>query len=63
MAEITIDGEKFDTEKMSEQAQAQVRSLQFVESEIIRNANERAVLKTAKLAYAKALKDELSAKN
>lgn len=59
MHEITIDGQKYDIDKMNAETQAQVRSLQFVETEIARKHNELAVLQTARLAYAKALKAEL----
>ena len=59
MPEISIDGQKYDTDKMNEEMQAQVRSLQFVESEILRRNAELAVFQTARIAYAKALKAEL----
>lgn len=59
MAQITIDGKQYDTDKLSENAKAQVGSLQFVDQEIARAQAHLAVLQTARNAYAQALKQEL----
>jgi hypothetical protein len=60
MATITIDGTEYDTDKLSEAANAQVVSLQFVQTEIQRLEAQIAVYKTAEAGYAKALQNELS---
>jgi len=60
MALITIDGVEYNTEFLSETANAQVVSLQFVQQELARLEAQIAVFKTAESGYAKALKGELS---
>ena len=60
MALITIDGVEYSTEFLSETANAQVVSLQFVQQELARLEAQIAVFKTAESGYAKALKGELS---
>jgi len=59
MAEITIDGKAYDTDKLSETAKSQVGNLRFVDQEIARTQAQLAVLQTARQAYAQALKGEL----
>lgn len=59
MAEITIDGKPYDTDKLSDQAKAQLGNLQFVDQEIARAQANLAVLQTARQTYAQALKTEL----
>lgn len=60
MALITIDGIEYDTQSLTESAQAQVVSLQFVQQELARLEAQIAVFRTAEAGYAKALKEELS---
>lgn len=60
MARITIDGTEYDTDQMSEQARAQIASLQFVQAELQRLEAMIAVCKTAEAGYAKALQQELT---
>ena len=60
MALITIDDVEYNTEFLSETANAQVVSLQFVQQELARLEAQIAVFKTAESGYAKALKGELS---
>ena len=60
MALITIDGVEYNTEFLSETANEQVVSLQFVQQELARLEAQIAVFKTAESGYAKALKGELS---
>ncbi len=59
MAKITIDGQEYDSDSISDNAKQQLGSLQFVQSEIIRLQALLAVSKTAELAYSNALKKEL----
>ena len=58
MAKIKLDVE-YDTEDMSDNAKAQLASLQFNEAHINRLKNELAIADTAKIAYVNALKREL----
>jgi hypothetical protein len=60
MASITIDGVEYNTDNLSDHANAQVVSLQFVQQELLRLEAQIAVYRTAEAGYAKALKDELS---
>ena len=59
MATITIDGKEYDTETMSDNAKAQIASLQFNEVHMQRLKNELAIADTARIAYTNALKKEL----
>ena len=56
---IKIDDKDYDTESLSEQAKAQLTSLQFVDQELARLQAQAAILQTARIAYAKALNDKL----
>ena len=60
MVKITIDDIEYDTDNMSDNAKAQVASLQFNEAHMNRLRNELAIADTAKIAYVNALKVELS---
>jgi hypothetical protein len=55
MAKITIDEKEYEIEDMSDEAKAQLQSLQFVDGEITRNQLKAAALQTARNAYAQAL--------
>jgi hypothetical protein len=59
MAKITIDEKEYETDDMSDDAKAQLQSLQFVDSEITRNQMKAAALQTARNAYAQALQTAL----
>ena len=59
MAKIKIDDVEYDTDGMSDNAKAQVASLQFNEAHMNRLRNELAIADTAKIAYVNALKKEL----
>jgi hypothetical protein len=63
MVKITIDGTEYDTDDLSDNAKAQVASLQFNEAHMNRLRNELAIADTARLAYSSALKKELDAKS
>lgn len=60
MASITIDNIEYDTEAMSSEALANLRSIQFVDGELARLQSQISVLNTARLAYAAALQQLLS---
>jgi hypothetical protein len=59
MAIIKIDDKDYDTESLSEEAFAQLNSLQFVDQELAKLQAQASVLQTARIAYAKALNDAL----
>ena len=59
MQSINIDGIDYDAAKLSPEALAQLGSVRFVDQELERLQAQIAVLQTARLAYAKALKDLL----
>jgi hypothetical protein len=59
MTKITIDEKEYETDDMSDEAKAQLQSLQFVDNEIARGQMKAAALQTARNAYAKALQKEL----
>ena len=63
MRKITIDGREFEYEQLSENAKAQLSSLQFVDVELQRLQAQIAVMQTARAAYAKSLNEELPAVN
>ena len=56
---INIDGVDYDAAKLSPEALAQLGSIRFVDQELERLQAQVAVLQTARLAYAKALKELL----
>ena len=60
MATITIDGQEYDTDNLSNEAKSQVASLQFVRSEINRLQAQTAVYKTSEVAYINALKQTIN---
>jgi Family of unknown function (DUF6447) len=59
MSIITIDEKEYDTDALSDEAKAQIVSLQFVDQELQRLNAQAAVLQTARVAYSKALSDLL----
>jgi hypothetical protein len=59
MAMIKIDGKDYDTDKLSEQARAQLVNLSFVDNEASRLQAQMAVLQTARQVYVRALKEAL----
>ena len=63
MAKIKIDDKEYDTDEMSDNAKAQLASLQFNDVHINRLRNELAIADTARMAYTSALKKELEKKN
>ena len=63
MTTITIDGKEYDTEKLSDAAKTQLTNLNYVDSELRRLQAAVATYQTARIAYARALKEALEAKN
>jgi len=56
---VNIDGVEYLLNDLSDEAKAQIQSLQFVEAEIGRLNAQVAVASTARIAYQKALKELL----
>jgi hypothetical protein len=59
MPMIKIDNVDYETDKLSDEAKAQLVSLQFCDQELARLQAQAAAYQTARMAYAKALKDAL----
>ena len=59
MPTITIDNTPYDVDTLSDQAKAQLQSLQFCDAELQRLQAQAAVLQIARIAYAKALNQAL----
>jgi hypothetical protein len=59
MAKVTIDEKEYETDDMSEDAQAQLLSLQFVNGEIQQLQAKLAAMQTASSTYGAALKSAL----
>lgn len=60
MTTITIDNKEYELESLSDNAKAQLASLQFVDAELNRLQAQSAILLTARQAYSKSLQDELN---
>ena len=60
MTTITIDDKQYDLDTLSEEAKAQLVSIQFVDQELQRVNAQAAVLQTARVAYSKALNEALN---
>ena len=61
MTTINIDNIEYDTDKLSDEAKAQLISLQFCDQELQRLQAQAAAMHTARMAYAKALQSALPA--
>ena len=59
MPTIKIDDKEYELDQLSDEAKAQLLSLQFVDSELQRLNAKAAVLQTARAAYSKALNEAL----
>ena len=59
MPTIKIDNKQYDIDQLSNEAKAQLASLQFVDAELQRLQAQTAALQTARNAYAKALQAAL----
>ena len=60
MTTIKIDNQDYDLDAMSDDAKAQLGSIQFVDAELQRLAAQTAAMQTARMAYANALKQALA---
>ena len=60
MTTIKIDNVEYDTDKLSDEAKAQLVSLQFCDQELQRLQAQAAAYQTARQAYAKALRATLN---
>ena len=60
MTTITIDNKEYELESLSDNAKAQLASLQFVDGELARLQAKASVLQTARGAYSKALQNEIN---
>ena len=61
MPTITIDNVNYETEKLSDEAKAQLVSLQFCDQELARLQAQTAAIQTARIAYSRALQAALPA--
>jgi hypothetical protein len=59
MPTITIDNKHYDLDTLSDEAKAQLASLQFCDQELARLQAQAAAIQTARMAYAKALNEAL----
>lgn len=59
MAKITIDNKEYDLDTLSDEAKAQLQSLQFCDAELARLNAQASVIQTARMAYSKALQAAL----
>ena len=59
MPTIKIDNVDYDTDTLSDEAKAQLISMQFCDQELARLQAQAAVLQTARLSYSKALQAAL----
>ena len=59
MPPLNIDGHEYSFDSLSDEAKAQLASLQFVDQELIRLQGQVAALQTARNAYLAALKAHL----
>lgn len=58
---ITIDNKEYETDLFSEEAKAQLASIQFVDAELARLQAKAAALQTARIAYGNELNRLLQA--
>ena len=56
MNKIAIDGVEYNLDELSNEAKAQIASLQFVDGELVRLNAQAAALQTARVAYSNELK-------
>ena len=63
VAKIVIDNVEYDSEALSPEALAQVQSIQFVDTEVVRLQGRVAAMNTARMAYSAALQELLSSES
>jgi hypothetical protein len=59
MPTIKIDNVDYDTDKLSNEARAQLINMQFCDQELARLQAQAAAYQTARMAYARAMKEAL----
>jgi hypothetical protein len=59
MTTISIDNKSYDLDTLSDEAKAQLASIQFVDAELARLQAQAAALQTARIAYSNALQAAL----
>jgi hypothetical protein len=59
MTTISIDNKSYDLDTLSDEAKAQLASIQFVDAELARLQAKAAALQTARIAYSNALQAAL----
>lgn len=59
MTTITIDNKEYDLNTLSDEAKAQLASIQFVDAELARLQAQAAALQTARIAYCNELQKHL----
>lgn len=59
MPTIKIDNQDYDLDTLSNEAKAQLQSLQFCDAELARLTSQASIIQTARIAYAKALQAAL----
>ncbi len=59
MPTITIDNKEYEFDQLSDEAKAQLQSLQFVDAELERLKAKIAVFQTARMSYSKNLQAQL----
>ena len=59
MTTIKIDDKEYDIDKLSDEAKAQLASIQFCDQELQRLQAQAAAYQTARIAYSKALNEQL----
>ena len=59
MPKVKIDGKEYELDDLSDDAKAQLASLNFVNSELVRLNATLAAYQTARIAYSRALKELL----
>ena len=59
MTTISIDNKSYDLDTLSDEAKAQLASIQFIDAELARLQAQAAALQTARIAYSNALQAAL----
>jgi DNA repair ATPase RecN len=59
MTTISINNKQYELESLSDEVKAQLDSIQFVDTELVRLQAKAAALQTARIAYSKALEAAL----
>ncbi len=59
MTTIKIDDKEYEIDSLPQEAKNQLASLQFVDNELAKLQAQMAAMQTARMAYAKALKEAL----